>query len=145
MKPYVESGRRAQQRLENRESINDNARERYFMDRLRGFKQVINTLSVTGIVMIPLVGISTHSAFLAAVVALMYAGIIGLLELGERRVKRELHQFRQSQHAQGTFLGGLENDRVTRRKRRRYFPHRHHQRVIPGGDGRHDAGGLVTD
>lgn len=99
MKPYVESGKRAQQRLENRTVAKDGAREEYFIGRLRGFKQVINTLAVSGIVLIPLIGFSTGSAFMAAVVALGYAAIISLLELGERRVKRDLYEYRRKEPA----------------------------------------------
>lgn len=102
MTPYVESGKRAQERLKRRKRPDGNWRESWFIGRLRGFKQVINTLSVTGLVLIPLIGFSTGSAFLAAGVALAYAALIGLLEFGERRVKVELRDFRRARESSET-------------------------------------------
>ncbi|MCY1401807.1 hypothetical protein D9M71_169310 [compost metagenome] len=46
---------------------------------------------------------------------------------------------RQGQDGQRGVLGGLEDQRVAGGKRRRDLPGRHHQRVVPGGDGGHHA------
>lgn len=91
MKPYVESGRKAQQRLRPDAAVAGEAR---LLSSLRGFKQVINTLGVAGILVIPLVGVTMRSAAASAIVALHFLLVIMLLELLERRVKRELIKFR---------------------------------------------------
>ena len=93
MKPYVESGRYAQELLEQQNSTYG-PNEQRLRSNLRGFKQVINLLGVTGIVLIPLIGVMTRSSFIAAVVALNFLGIIVLLEMMERRVKTALTALR---------------------------------------------------
>lgn len=95
MNPYVESGKAAQSKLTRRHGKEHRVGEARFIERLRGFKQVINTLAVSGLVMIPLMGVMMQSAFVAAIVALVYATLLFLLEGMERRVKSDLHQFRR--------------------------------------------------
>ncbi|MCC7509935.1 MAG: hypothetical protein IT464_11285 [Planctomycetes bacterium] len=92
MKAYIESGKRAAQRLAARCTQRS---ERHCLARLRGFKQFINLCCFSAIVMIPTVGVLADSAAMAAVVALGSLLFIWLLELAERRVKRELMQIRQ--------------------------------------------------
>lgn len=94
MKPYVESGRHAQELLEQQQTGRIAPNERRLISNLRGFKQVINLLGVTGIVLIPLIGVMTRSSFIAAVVALNFLGVIVLLEMMERRVKTALTELR---------------------------------------------------
>lgn len=95
MNPYVESGRSAQRKLTRQRGKGHRVDEARFIERLRGFKQVINTLAVSGLIMIPLMGIMMQSAFVAAIVALVYAALLFLLEGMERRVKSDLHQHRR--------------------------------------------------
>lgn len=95
MKPYVESGKAAQRRLTRTRASDDSTVEARYIERLRGFKQVINTLAISGLVMIPLMGVMMQSAFVAAIVAMVYAALLFLLEGMERRVKSDLHQFRR--------------------------------------------------
>lgn len=87
MKPYVESGRVASSRLS--EPARGNPRS-HCIERLRGFKQVINVVCVFALLLIPVVGLIGRSPGLAAVTALSFLLIIWLLEVGERGVKREL-------------------------------------------------------
>ncbi|MCA8911172.1 MAG: hypothetical protein KDB82_05685 [Planctomycetes bacterium] len=96
MKPYLESGRAAERQLETQPGAAPDAVERRLLSNLKAFKQVINVLGVFGIVLIPLIGVMMHSAFIAAVVALNFLAVIVLLELMERRVKRDLHNHREA-------------------------------------------------
>lgn len=92
MKAYIESGKRAAQRLAARCTRRS---ERQCLERLRGFKQFINLCCVGAIVMIPTAGVLMQSTAMAALVALGSLLFIWLIELGERRVKRELKQLRE--------------------------------------------------
>lgn len=89
MKPYVESGQAAQRRLNAPEPRQDPARRRA-LSNLRALKQVINTLGVSAIAVVPTVGLLTQSAAVAALTAGHFLFIICILELVERGVKREL-------------------------------------------------------
>lgn len=90
MKAYVQSGMMASRRI----SPDTSGRQRFCMQRLRGFKQVINTLCVFALITIPVTGVVTQSAMHAVLVALSFLLVIWLLEIGERGVKFELKQMR---------------------------------------------------
>lgn len=92
MNAYTASGKAASQRLAGR--CRD-GRERYCLQRLRGFKQVINLFCFTALAAIPAAGIIAQSAALAAVVSLSFLLVIWLLEVGERAAKRELADLRE--------------------------------------------------
>jgi uncharacterized membrane protein len=96
MKPYLESGRKAAERLEQRPAGSRDPVEQRLLSNLKAFKQVINVFGVFGIVLIPVIGVMMHSSFVAAVVALNFLAVIVLLGLMERRVKRDLHRHRES-------------------------------------------------
>lgn len=100
MKPYVKSGKTAQRKLARSRGVERENGKARFIERLRGFKQVINTLGVSGLIMIPLIGVLMKSAFIAAVVAMLYAAVLFLLEGMERRVKREYHRYRRGNEEQ---------------------------------------------
>ena len=89
MKPYVESGQAAQRKLERGPEVASTERQRV-MANLCGLKQVINTLGVMAILVVPLVGFLAQSAFTAMWVAVFFLLFIIVLELMERGVKREL-------------------------------------------------------
>jgi hypothetical protein len=89
MKPYVESGRAAQRRLESGPVREHPSRQRLY-NNLRAMKQVINTFGVAAIMLIPAFGVITGSAFIAAVTAGHFLLVICVLELFERAIKREL-------------------------------------------------------
>lgn len=94
MQPYVESGLSARRNLE---LPNSNATEQRMLSSLRGFKQVINVTGVFAILLIPLIGALARSSFVAACVALNFLGVILVLELLERKVKRALRAHRDRQ------------------------------------------------
>jgi hypothetical protein len=94
MKPYVESGIRASRRLSPARA---NGNVAYCRQRLRGFKQVINTLCVCAIIAVPATGVVTQRPHTPAIVALSVLLAIWLLECGERGVKREMQRLRESQ------------------------------------------------
>lgn len=90
---YTQSGRAAAARLTARAS---DSRIRHCLQRLRGFKQVINLLCYTALAMIPIAGVMADSAAMAAVVGLSFLLVIWLLEIGERGAKRELADLREN-------------------------------------------------
>lgn len=90
---YTQSGRAAAARLTARAG---HRRVLHCMQRLRGFKQVINLLCFTALVTIPIAGVMADSAALAAVVGLSFLLVIWLLEIAERGAKRELAELRES-------------------------------------------------
>ncbi len=65
------------------------------MERLRGFKQVINVMCVVAILAVPVAGFATQSPRNAVVVGLVFLLLIWMLEIGERGAKRELKRLRQ--------------------------------------------------
>lgn len=84
--PYVASGHSAQRQLAARARRGG----RHNMERLRAFKHCINTLCVSGIIAIPAVGAIAQSAGAAAFTAGLFLLFATVLELLERRVKRQL-------------------------------------------------------
>jgi Flp pilus assembly protein TadB len=90
-KPYVESGRQAAQRLAPR---HDGAK-RHCLERLRGFKQVINVMCLVAILAVPIAGVATQNPRYAVAVGLVFLLLIWMLEIGERAAKRELKRLRQ--------------------------------------------------
>lgn len=92
MTPYVDSGRTAQRKLARKQADGRPERRR-LMSNLRGLKQVINTFGVAAIFLIPVIGVVSQSAALAAVAAGHFLLVICVLELMERGIKRELAEF----------------------------------------------------
>ncbi len=84
--PYAASGRDAQRRLTARACQCGHRN----LERLRAFKHCINTLCAAGIVTIPAIGAITQSAEAAAFTAGMFMLFATVLEVLERRVKRQL-------------------------------------------------------
>jgi hypothetical protein len=90
--PYVESGRQAAKRLV---AQRDGA-ERHCLERLRGFKQVINLMCFVAILAVPVAGFATQSPRNAVVVGLAFLLLVWILEIGERGAKRELKRLQDA-------------------------------------------------
>lgn len=87
MKPYVESGTAARRALLASAPTAD---ERRLRSSVHGFEQVIRTIGVFALVLVPMIGVMARSTEAAAYVAINFLAVILTLDLLQRNVKKAL-------------------------------------------------------